>query len=164
MHKMKRLLTAGMVLAIAVGTASAASLTWTNGGDPATGNGQVTLVDGWDVWLVQETGGDPNSFDYGVDTVIDTDDLGGGVFYETGASIPDTGGSFYVVYVNTDGGTPTMYSVADLGRWDHGSGNALVDFGGDQTTGWVLVPEPGAMALFALGCVTLAVAGRKNRR
>jgi hypothetical protein len=176
---MRKLITAAAAALLFAAVSHGAALSFFNTTTPvdyvlgAAGPGLAQV--GWAVGAYIESGA-TSGFTWGEDTLYDSvtifdGDAGTagtqGVYFYGGvadtlaegnilyvvafnqATIPTVGSTFW--YSECVGGP---YTMGDQPRESH-------DFGGDGS--WVFVPEPGTLALFALGLVTVA-AGRRFRK
>jgi hypothetical protein len=108
-----------------------------------------------------------------VDTAsgIGVDATAGVVYDNLATDTKRNAGAYFVVLFNS-GNNAVYRSVLSL-AWDNTSYNAFAEDGmgpasglflasGDQTTGWVAVPEPNTFALLALGAAALAARRRRK--
>jgi len=158
----------GLVIAASVlllcGVAGAATLQFSNadaasGFIPFTGGGAIgSVLPGWDVVLCLDNG--DMSFTWGTDGIVAVTDLWSstpGYYLGNYDSGPDL--YYWAVCLNTLDYTsvaPTHYAVGSLSPGQMpASGNGSINFGGGGN--WQPVPEPGTVALFALGIAVIAL-------
>jgi hypothetical protein len=123
--------------------------------------------------LVYVAGGTWDSGYTSVDTAsgIGVDATAGVVYDNLATDTKRNAGAYFVVLFNS--GNNAVYRSVQSLAWDNASYNAFVEDGmnparglflasGDQTTGWVAVPEPNTFALLALGAAALAARRRRK--
>jgi|688.fasta_scaffold06665_16 hypothetical protein len=107
----------------------------------------------------------------GVDANVGSADTLGVVYDNLATDTKRDEGAYFVVLF--DGGNNAVYRSVQSLAWDNASYNAFAEDGmnpasglflasGDQTTGWVAVPEPNTFALLALGAAALAARRRRK--
>ncbi|MBT3192299.1 MAG: PEP-CTERM sorting domain-containing protein [Verrucomicrobia bacterium] len=178
---MKRIVLGVSMLALVAGSTFGGTITWSYGGDLGG-----AYSDGWVVELIEDVAQDGINIttmwddhtitgdDAFISTPVTTALVDGkaGVVWSTpfsapGASLASSDHIYTVIYNATSFGAATMYQVVDSSAYVLPATNIDADYtlSAAPAGAWspiVPVPEPGSIALFALGLVTLAARRKRH--
>ncbi len=177
---MKKFCLSAIVLACVACSSVAGTISWNYGGDLGgsyTAGWLVELIedvdkDGIDIttmWDDHSITGDDAFITTPITTVIVNNKAGtywGTTFSAPGSSLATSDRIYSVIYNASTFGAATQYQVVDSSPFTLPATDIDTDYIQSTVNGsWapiVAVPEPGSIALFAIGLVTLAV--RRKRR